>query len=190
MRHGKYWIAVLMSGMFLAVGPPATAQTPPSSDVRAVLAQAPDGALYLVVQGQAFPITPATLGGEELAALRRGYDIPDGGFWVYSTAPPGSSSLPAPAAAGAAAEVKPPVVEQTHFFTRDGSTHVAALVKNPNPDRWLPRSNYTITVYDGAGKVLDTDSNVLDLGPGEARWVVAQTSTGGTPWHAPSSRCA
>jgi hypothetical protein len=75
----------------LVLGARAGAETPhpPMPDApHGQLLQAPDGTLYLLVAGQAHPITSAPLADEALAVLTAGEALPDGAFWLVPAAAP------------------------------------------------------------------------------------------------------
>lgn len=84
---------------------------------------------------------------------------------------------PKPTAAPVGQEI---VVEKVLFAPRGSDKRyitAAALVRNPNPDLWMPTESYTATAFDAAGMVLGTDENVIGLGAGEERWVVVMQMT-------------
>jgi hypothetical protein len=65
-----------------------TAQPPPPAAPHGQLLQAADGTLYLLVAGQAHPITPAPLADETLTTMTAGEALPDGAFWLTPVAAP------------------------------------------------------------------------------------------------------
>jgi hypothetical protein len=84
-------------------------------------------------------------------------------------------------AAAAVAAAAPPAVEQVRVLrSSERYAEAAVLMRNPNAGWWLPTTGLTITVYDAAGAILGVTSPSVVLGPGESRWVVANSiSTGG-----------
>lgn len=52
----------------------------------------------------------------------------------------------------------------------DGTTRldIFLMLKNPNPDWWLPVSRVTLSVFDAAGNIIATDSNVVFVPPGQS----------------------
>ena len=64
-------------------------------------------------------------------------------------------------------EISDPIVLEGK--SSDGGTyvHVFALLTNPNPDRWLPISDITVSVFDAQGNIIGMDSDVISVGPGQ-----------------------
>lgn len=79
---------VAAAGALVLAGSTSAETAPPPTPAapHGQLLQAPDGTLYLLVAGQAHPITPAPLTDESLAAMTAGESLPDGAFWLVPTA--------------------------------------------------------------------------------------------------------
>ena len=81
--------AVAASGALILAGSAgADGVTGPSPTPDGQLVQATDGTLYLLVGGQAHPVTPAPLTDEALRLLPTSDALLDGAFWLEPTAPP------------------------------------------------------------------------------------------------------
>jgi hypothetical protein len=90
-RAGLVGAAATAGALILAGSAGADGGTGPSPTPDGQLVQASDGTLYLLVGGQAHPITPAPLTDEALRLLPTGDALPDGAFWLGPTAPPSAA---------------------------------------------------------------------------------------------------
>ena len=125
--------AAAAAGVQMLGGPMgASAET---SVPHGLLLQAPDGTLYLLVAGQAHPITPVPLPDEALTALPAGEPLTDGAFWLVPAA--AWDVAPSPPARP---NVAPFFATQTAVVPRGtgslrGATATAQAVRQP-PVSW------------------------------------------------------
>ena len=130
-RRRAGWAGAARAAGSLILGAPASpgaAQTPPAEPPHGQLLQAPDGGLYLLVAGQAHPITPAPLTAEAyeaLAAAGPGEALPDGAFWLMpAAAPPVLAPVapPTPPGPARAATARPAGVSYAATATAQAGT--------------------------------------------------------------------